>query len=834
MSSDYAGALRFALRSLRRDWRAGELRVLALALMIAVASVTSVGFFTSRVEQVMEQQAGELLAADLVVLSPNLISARLDQEAELRDLETARTLSFASMLMTEEGLQLAEIKAVSDAYPLRGVLRTAPAPFAADEPAKRGPRPGTVWLDPRLASMLGTPVGGTVTVGERAFRISRVLSYEPDRGGDLFSLGPRLMMHVADVPSTGLVQTGSRVRHRLLVAGDPKTIADYRRWLTAELAPGESLQGLGDARPELRMALDRARRFLSLAALVSVVLAGVAVAVATRRYAERHLDSAAIMRCLGAVQGYVNRVFTAQMLLLSLAASLAGCLLGYLAQEGLVVMLAALLPSALPPPSLTPAFTGLTIGMVTLLGFGLPPLIRLRNVSPSRVLRRDLAPLPASSWLVYGSAIGSLALLIYWQAADHLLASYALAGSAAAALMLTLGAALLVYSLGPLRSRVGTAWRFGFASVARHRRSSVTQVVAFGLGIMVLLLLTLVRSDLLETWQQRLPPEAPNYFLINVQADQVNALNDFLARENIEGSGLYPMVRGRLMAIDGRPVSAADYDSPRAQRLMEREFNLSWAAELQEDNQVVAGTWWPSTEPVRQEMSVEIGLAETLGIKLNHELQFMVAGRTVQARVTSLRTVAWDSFRPNFFVIAAPGVLDSYPATFITSFHLPRERHAMLANLVQNFPSVTVLDVDALMQKVRGIMDQAIVAVQYVFVFTLLAGLMVLLAAVQSTLDERRRESAIVRTLGGSRRQLLKGLLAEFVTLGAVAGAVAAFAASGIGLLMADQVFQLDYRPSVWVWLTGVAGGMLGVGLAGTLGTLSVLYHPPVDTLRES
>ncbi len=834
MRGDHAHALRFALRALRRDWHAGELRVLALALVVAVGSVSSVGFFTNRVEQAMERQAGELLAADLVVVSPNPIAETVVREAEQRGLATGRTLGFASMLMAADRLQLTEIKAVNEAYPLRGILRVAPAPFAPEKAADQGPLPGTVWLDTRLASVLEAAVGDTVAVGKADLRVSQVLSYEPDRGGDLFSIGPRLMMNLADIPSTDLVQPGSRVKHRLLVAGEAATVADYRSWLTTRLAAGESLQGVRDARPELRMALDRAQRFLGLAALVSVVLAGVAVAVATKRYADRHLDPAAIMRCLGAVQGFVNRVFSIQMLVLGLGASLAGCTLGYLAQEGLAAMLADLLPAALPSPSPAPVLTGLATGLVTLLGFGLPPLIRLRNVPPSRVLRRDLAPLPAQGWLVYGSAVGALTLLIYWQAADQTLATYALAGSAAAMLVLTLGAELLVRSLGPLRSRVGTAWRFGFASVARHRRGSVTQVVAFGLGIMVLLLLTLIRSDLLETWQQRLPPDAPNFFLINVQGDDVAAMGDYLAGHGLAHSGLYPMVRGRLTAINGQPVSAENYESPRAQRLVEREFNLSWASQLQADNQIVAGRWWGPEEHGRQELSVENGLAELLGIELDDELDFLVAGRTVRAQVSSLRTVEWDSFRPNFFVITPPGVLDSYPATHITSFHLPDNRHAILAGLVRRFPSVTVLDVDALMQKVRSIMDQASLAVQYVFIFTFLAGLMVLLAAVQSTLDERRRESAIVRTLGGSRRQLLKGLVAEFVTLGALAGVVAALAATGIGLVLAEEVFRLAYRPSPWVWTAGIAGGMLGVGVAGTLGTLRVLYHPPAETLRQA
>jgi len=826
-------ALAFALRALGRDWRAGELGILVIALVIAVASVTSVGFFTDRIRQAMDQQAGELLAADLVVLSGEPVGEHLEREAVRRGLGTAHTLAFPSMILAGDRLQMADVKAVGDDYPLRGALRIAPAPFASDTTVGAGPDRGTVWLDPRLISVLGLSVGDRVDVGATRLQVAQVLSFEPDRGGDLFSIAPRLLMHLDDVPATELVQPGSRVRHRLLLAGTPEAVSGYRDWTATRLGPGETLQGIRDARPELRLALDRAQRFLGLASLVSVVLAGVAVAVAARRYATRHLDPAAIMRCLGATQGFVNRVFVAQMAILGLLASVGGCALGYVAQEGLVVMLSGLLPGPLPAPSAAPVALGLVTGLVTLLGFGLPPVTRLRDVPPSRVLRRDLLPLPAKGWLVYGSAVAALALLIYWQVADPRLTAYALGGTLAALLLLTLGALLMVRLLAPLRARVGTAWRFGLASISRHAHGSVMQVVAFGLGIMVLLLLTFVRADLLASWQRRLPPDAPNYFLINVQPDEVEALGTYLAQQNLDSNPLYPMVRGRLTAIDGTPTSADDYQDPRAQRLMAREFNLSWAQALQEDNRIVAGHWWSAQARGQPVLSVEQGLAETLGITLDQELQFLVAGQTVTGRVTSLRSVEWDSFRPNFFVVAPPGLLEAYPATYITSFFLPAERHPVLAELVRHFPSVTVLDVDALMRKVRGLMDQAAFAVEYVFLFTLLSGLMVLLATVQSTLDERRLESAIVRTLGGRRHQLIQGLLAEFMTLGALSGALAALAATAAGLVLAEQVFELAYRPDPWVWIAGTLAGTLGVGLAGLLGTAPVLSHPPIQSLRE-
>ncbi len=789
-----------AWRWLRREWWGGELPLLAVAVTLAVASVTAVGFFSDRVHGAMSLRATELLAADLVLVSPAPIADARRQAARERGLAVAETLTFASMVAAGDRLQLAEVKAVGPGYPLRGELRVAPAPFAADAPRAAGPAPGSAWVDARLATALGVAPGDRVQVGALALVVGEVLAFEPDRPGDLFSLGPRLMMHLDDVPRSGLVLPGSRVTYRLLVAGAVDAVASYRGVVEDQAGRGESLQGVRDTRPELRIALDRAERFLGLAALVSALLAGVAVALAARRYAERHLDTAAVLRCLGATQGYVTRLFATQLLLIGLIAGAVGAGIGYLAQAGLAALLAEAYPGTLPLPSPWPALAGVATGLVTLAGFALPPLLRLREVPPLRVLRRDLAPLPAPARWVYGSALLALGALVLWQAADPRLAGYVLAGAAATVALLVGAAYILVAALRPLRARVGVSWRFGLARIARGAGHSVVQVAAFGLGLMVLLLLTVVRGELIDGWRDRLPPDAPNYFLINVQPDEVAGVRAFLAAHGVADSALYPMVRGRLVAIDGRPVSADDYEAARAKRLVEREFNLSTAAEPQADNRVIAGRWWTGTRPPAPQFSVEEGLAETLGITIGSRLRFQVAGQDVEAPVTSLRTVQWDSFRVNFFVLSPPGVLEGFPATHVTSFYLPPQRAEVLAELVRAFPSVTVLDVEAILSRVRHILEQAALAVQYVFLFALLAGVTVLAAAVQSTLDERRFEVAVLRTLGADRR----------------------------------RVFDLDYVPGPGLWAIGLTAGLVGVALAGYLGTRRVLSHPPVESLRSA
>ena len=825
--------LAFSLRALRRDWHAGELRILVLALVIAVASMTAVGFFTDRVRKAMDQQAAELLAADLVLASSDpLRGGRLEQARRL-GLRTADTLSFRSIVLVGDKTQLVEVKAVSPAYPLRGLLRAAAEPFAQDEAVRAIPGPGEVWGEARLLQGLAIKVQDKVRLGRTELRVTRVLSYEPDRGGDLFSIAPRLMMNIKDVPATGLMQAGSRANHRLLLAGTPQQVQAFRRWLSPRLAANERLLTLEEGRPELRAALERAQRFLGLVSLVSVLIAGVAVAMAARRYAQRHLDTSAIMRCLGATQADITRVFLWQMAWLGLAGSLAGCLAGYAAQTVLAQILSGFVAGELPAPSLRPALIGLPAGIIVLLGFAMPPILALKHVPPARVLRRELGPVPPRSVTVYAVALATMGILMWWQARDLTLVGYLLGGATVTLLGLGLAAYLLVHILNGLRQRVGVAWRFGFANIARRARGSMVQIVALGLGIMVLLLLSIVRNDLLEGWRRTVPPDAPNHFLINVQPDQVAPLQRFLSTHGIGASGLYPMVRARLVAINGQAVTAETYSDPRAQRLALREFNLSWASRPQTDNRVVAGKWWPADEQAKRWISFEQGLAETLGLRLGDVLIFNIAGTQLELKITNLRSVEWDSFNVNFFAVLPPGVLEAYPATYVTSLYLPAADKPLLASLIKQFPNVTVLDVEALLNKVRAIMDRVSLALEFVFLFTLLAGLTVLYAAIEATQDERRFEGAILRTLGARRWHLLNGLFAEFLTLGLLAGLLAALAASVLARVLAQQVFHFSYAFNPWIWLLGTIAGALGVGIAGTLGARQVLRQPPLKTLRE-
>jgi putative ABC transport system permease protein len=833
MTGAKQSSLAFSWRMLWRDWRGGELRILAVALVIAVTSVTAVGFFIDRVDRGLQQQAAGLIGADLVISAPRPITPGLEAQAQQRGLNTAHLTQFRSVALAGERPQLVEVKAVSTGYPFRGELRIADAPYATERSTDRIPASGETWVEPRLLQLLDLQVGDSLQLGEQSFTIRYVLSFEPDRGGDMFSVAPRVLINQQDLAATGLIQTGALVSYRLLIAGAQADVQSFRNALHRQLQAGEQIIGVKEGRPELRSALERAQRFLGLAALISVLLAGVAVATAARRFAQRHLDTSAILRCLGATQTTIIRAFSLEMLWLALLASSVGLMLGLLTQTVIAGILDQLLLTALPAPSLQPLVLGYATGVILLLGFALPPLLALRHVPPLRVLRRDQTGKGTRAWQVYAAVLLSMGMLLQWQIGELRLVLYVLGGMLATLALLALAARGLIAALNGLRGRVGVAWRFGLANIARRPGGSVIQIVAFGLGIMVLLLLSTVRTDLLNDWRQSLPPEAPNHFIINVQPDQVAGIQAFFDQRGVDKPALYPMVRARLVRVNGRTVSRDDYQSERARHLVTREFNLSWADKPQVDNALVAGRWWRPSEHGQALLSLEEGIAGALGINLNDEVAFEVNGRERTFRISSLRAVDWDTFHINFFTVVPPGVLEQEPASWVTSLYLNDQQKRRIGELVKQFPNVTVIDIEAIMTRVRDIMDRVILAVEFIFIFTLLAGLAVLYAAIQSNQDERRYESAVLRTLGARKAVLLRGLIAEFLTLGALAGLLAGFTATALTWLLAEHVFHFPYQFNPLIGLAGIAIGMVIVGPAGLLGTRSVLTQPPALTLRH-
>jgi len=818
--------LPLAMRMLRRNWSAGELRVLLLALFIAVASVTTVGFFADRVQAALDRQANELMGGDLVVIGDKPLPAQYSETARSDGLELARTRTFPSMVSAEGGVNLAEIKAVTTGFPLRGRIRIADAVGAPEREVEGGPAPGTVWIGIPLVGRIGVKVGDALKVGKAELRVAAIITREPDSVLDYFGIAPRVLMNDADLDSTGLMQVGSRVAYRLLVAGDDKAVRRFRAEVAPKLARGQRIEGVRDSRSEVRIALDRSQRFLGLASLLSVVLASVAVALAARRFSQRQVDAAAMMRCLGATQRDLFAVHAYQFVALGVLACVVGGAAGYAAQGVLSSWLSAFFTVTLPLPGPMPGLRGVAIGFVLLLGFTLPPLLRLRDASTLRVLRRDLAPAEPLSAAAFALGLAVLSGLILWQAGDLRLGAIALGGFAAALAVAALAGYAMIRLVARMRSAASGPWRYGLANLRRRTGASLVQIMALGLGLMAMLMLTLVRTEIITKWQESMPPDMPNRFAIGIQS--VKTRFDAL---HLSTPDLYPMVRGRLLSIGDRNVSAASFSDIRARRLVEREFNLSWSDRARPDNKIVEGRFW---EPGSKapEFSVEEGIAKTLGIKVGDALAFDVAGSTFSARVTSIRKVDWDSFKPNFYVIASPGVLDAYPASWITSFHLDAGRDDVVTQIVREFPNVSVIDLSAIIAQFQRITDQVSRAVQFVFLFAIAAGLVVLFAAITSTQDERVFEGAILRTLGASRGQLAILQLAEFLAIGLLAGAIASAGSVALAMVLSDRVLGVPYEFHWTLPLAGLFVGGFGVALAGLIGTRRVVDSPPLQTIR--
>jgi putative ABC transport system permease protein len=825
--------LNLAWRMLKRDWRAGELRILGIALVIAVASVTSVGFFADRVRQALLKEAHQLLGGDVVLSADHPWSATVRDEIVARGLRVAESTTLISMARAGERSQLVGVKAVSDAYPLRGKLRSASALNVPDAEAERGPARGTVWPDERLALALELKTGDRLELGDATFTVGAVLTLEPDRSTTFFNVAPRLLMHRDDLPATGLVQPGSRVWYSLLAAGERDAARAFEAWVKPRLGRGESLQSLENARPEIRAGLERAQKFIGLTALLAVILAAVAVSLATRRYTRRHLDGYAVMRCLGATQRQLVRLFAWEFTALGVLAAAAGCLAGYAAQYVIALFVSDLMLVALPQPTPMPAVQGFLTGLALLLGFALPPLLQLRSVPALRVIRRDVGAPRQSALLAYGVGAVAVGALLVWQAGDARLGMIVLGGFAAGLAVFGVAAFAALHALGGLSGAVGPSWRYGLASLRRRARSNTVQIMALSLGLAAILLLTFTRGDLLATWRSKTPADAPNRFIVNIQPDQRAPLEQFFAESGIAAPTTYPMVRGRYVALNGKPVDVEAFQD-RERRLVEREFNLSFMADRPAHNAMVDGAWFGRAALEQGALSVEDGIARSLGWKLGDTLTWQVAGRSFSAPITSLRKLDWDSMRVNFFVIATPQLLEGFPASYVTSFHLPESQAAFVNRLSQRFPNMTVIDTSAILRQVQSMADKVIRAVQFVFLFALGAGVLVLYAALLATQDERVQEAAVMRALGASRAQVLAAQRAEFVALGLLAGVLAAVGATAIGYAIATRALQFEYHVNHWVWLAGPALGLACVALNAWAGARAALRRPPILALREA
>ena len=821
-----------AIRQLTRDARAGELRVLFFALVVAVAASTAIGYFGARLNGAMMLRATEFLGADLVLEGSS--PARPEQIRSGTDLglEHAQVVEFSSVIATDNGIQLSSIKAADSVYPLRGELKSAPAPFAP-ETSGGGPKPGEAWVESRLLTALNLKIGDSIDVGMKPLTLSRVLTYEPDRAGNFYSLTPRVLINLDDLAATGVVQPGSRVSYRELWRGNARALETYRQLIKPGLAANQRIQDARDGNRQIGGALGKAERYLNMASLVAVLLAGVAVALSATRFATRRFDASALLRCLGLSRRETMVLFSLQLTVLGLLASISGAVIGWLAQLGLFALLHDLLPSDVPPGGLFPAFAGIGTGLVALAGFALPPLAALGRVPPLRVLRRDMLPIPSSTWMVYGAALAALGLIMWRLSLDLLLTFALLGGGMIAALVLGGLLLLLLKSLRRMLARASLPWRLGLGQLLRHPLAAAGQSLAFGLILLSMTLIALLRGELLDTWQNQLPKNAPNYFALNILPADKQAFTDRLISLSAQSAPLYPVVPGRLISINGEPVQQIVSKDSAGDRAIQRDLSLTWAADLPAGNKLTAGNWWQEQIPDEVPgVSVEGKVAESLKLKLGDHMVFSVGGVNREAKVTSLREINWDNFQPNFFMIFQPGTLKDLPATYLTSFYLSAGHDQQIVDLSRSFPAVTILQVEALLEQLRSILAQVTLAVEYVLLFVLAAGMAVLFSGLQATLDERIRQGALLRALGAERQLLVKARRIEFGLLGAVSGLLAALGSEVVSLVLYRFAFDLPWHPHPWLLLLPLIGAVL-IGGAGVFGTRRALNASPLTVLRE-
>ncbi|MGJ8620041.1 MAG: ABC transporter permease [Methylophilaceae bacterium] len=793
--------IKLAWQQFLAQWRAGDVRVLLLALIVAVTAITGVTFFTSRIAAHLNTQGGLVLGGDMVLIADHAIPENAIRDAKMQGLRYTTTVEFPSMAIAGEKNQLAEIKALNTGFPLRGDMTVQFSVDAEAQVVKTIPNPGEAWIEPRLANLLSIGLGDLVELGSTQLRVSGIITREPSRGGDMFSFAPRLMMNAVDVAKTELIQYGSRVKYQLLVAGDAKAINTFGEQLKGNLQRGERLQDLKTARPEIKSALEKAETFLGLAAMVSILLSIAAMLLASGPYISRNIETAALLRCFGASKNQIQQILLWQCFFIALVGATIGCLFGYILQSVLGSIAGTLFLETLPQPDFSLIFIGYAVSFLVLFALMLPNINAIKNSPVVNILRTDVEAKVTSAAFRFIPVLIVIALIIFVLAKSIQLAITVILGMLAVCL-LSAGLAYLfaniIYQLTQRsqysKSGLFNLLKIGLANLKRNKILTLVQVVGFSIGAMVIILLMIVKNDLLNAWQDALPPDAPNHFAINIQPSQVESIEGFLKKIDIQKPQIFPMVRGRLVEKNGQALSADMYEDGRAKRLVSREFNLSMAAEMQSDNHLLAGEWWQEKDNEKPLISIEQDIANALDIKVGDVLTYDIAGRKINLNVTSIRKVEWDSMRANFFAVTPPDTLADYPKSYMTAFYLKDRQSTQLDQLVKELPNLTIINVASLMEQIRGIMQKMSLAVANVFVLCIVAGLVVLYAALIATRDARAKEASLFRIFGASRKQVSVVMIAEYLGIAFIAASVALLAANFIAYYVSKQMFEIPYN----------------------------------------
>ena len=824
-----------AWQQLFAQFKSGDLRVLILALVLAVTSITAINFFTNRISAHLNAQGGMLLGGDTVIIADHPIPASYNKLAKKAGLQSASTIEFASMAINNNKNQLAEVKALSVDFPLRGDFNVQFAANKLPVNVKTIPKPNEVWLEPRLANALGIKLGDFLELGASRFNVTGLLMREPSRGGDMFSFAPRLMMNSQDVAATKLIQFGSRIKYQLLVAGNAKQLAQFSESILPLIQRGERVEDVKTARPEIRSALDKAETFLGLSAMVSVVLSVVAMLLASGPFVTRAQESAALMRTFGANKIAIMKISLYQTAFLALIGAVFGCLLGFLLQNILAISAGKLFLETLPAPTFTPVLIGFALSFSLLFAIMWPHIQALKTIPAMRILRNDYTVNTSSTLRLYWPVVLVMVLLILWVAKTMQLALAFILGLLVLCVItsaVAYGISQLLYSLSQ-RNAFQNSLGFGLANLKRRLGLSIAQMIGFSLGAMVLMLLMMIKTDLMQAWQGSLPIDAPNRFIINIQPDQVASVQTFIKELGVNSPQVFPMIRGRLVLKNNRLISTNAFDNERAKRLVSREFNLSSAATMQTDNKLLQGRWWRPDEAGAPMLSLEEDIAKVLNVGIGDTLTFDIGGTQITLTITSIRKVEWDSMRANFFAVTPPRALDQFTASYMTAFYLAKNQDNALNTLLQQFTNFTVIDVASIMNQVRDIMQKLTTAVGFVFTFCIVAGLVVLYAALVATRDSRIRESALLRVLGASRSQTTQAFLIEFVCIGAVAALVAVVVASGLSFYLSRFILDIPFQFNGKLAFIAFSAALVFIPLAAWLAIKSYLNVPPKQLLNS-
>ncbi len=820
------------LRLLYRDWRGGDITILLVALALAVAIVTGLGIFSERLGNAITAQSTRLLGADMVVESPRPMAASMLAMAGEEGLASTRTVSFATMASAADRFQISSVKVVEGNYPLKGQILLAETPLAEPYAADGGLQAGQLWVDARLLDALQLSPGDTIDIGDASLRIDRILVNEPAGVSSSFTLGPRLLMHADDLDRAAVVQPGSRVRYRYGFAGTEQQIERYRQRLAPQLLPEHRVYTVTEGRPRVAGAIEKAQSYLSLGGALGVALAGAAIAIAARRHTERHIQNVAVLKTLGASGAKINSIYLQQFTALLVVAIGLGFVLGWLIQAVIVVLIGALADIQLEPAGWHPYGLGAATGVVCLFAFALPPLWALRQVSPLAALRKDVQTrrvAPVVSWLV---GLGGLFALMVWYSGSVELTAAVFAGLLVSVVLVSVLAWLLIRSTRLVGSNAGNMWLLASSATRRRGVENAMQIVVFAITMMLFLVLLVTRTSLIGEWRQEIPEGTPNHFLVNVQPVELERLKSWMAQHQLSDAGLYPIVRGRLTHINGRQTQQRISPDSAGSAELDRELALTSSAARPADNALLQGRWWPA-DSKQNLVSIEGRLAQSLGVALGDKLRFQVASEGFEVEVSSIRDVVWENMRPNFYMIFPPAMLQAYPTTYMTSFYLPAARKPLLGAMVRAFPTLTVIEVDAIIQQIRAIIRQVSLAIEAVLWVVMACGALVLIATVQSGMTERFRESSILRTLGAPARLVLGSICIEFLLLGLIAGVLAAAGAEATTWVLQERVFRIDWRPHPWLWLLGPLLSGILITAIGTLASRKAVTTPPVDILRS-